>query len=378
MNRSHARSCFIAIMVLLLTAQGWQPASGQSAADSDRSTPASQKHKLVVGIAVQPPLCMQDEDGNWYGITAELWQQIANKLNLDFEYKKLDVQGLVKGMDDGSLDVVASPFFIATQDDGKMDFSAPYFVDDCAIAINANQQPTFAQAMYSTILSPGFLIILLVGALIAVGGATVLWLIEHRGKSEHYAGKDHKSFAKSLFWSISVLAGRDFPKTIGWAAPAPATVPGQAFGLVWMMLGVLLFSLFTAGAASLITSRQLKAIASNWSDLRHLRVGTVDDPDFLAFMKRQKIKPSIFADPDALLKGLTDHKVDAIVFGRIGLLWFAKTDYADKIVVLPITSQPSCMGLPMRIGSPLRRSINHALLQVTESSQWANTLSKYQ
>ena len=339
--------------------------------------PELSQKTLVVAVSEQPPFSMKDDDGKWVGIAVELWERIASKLKLKYEYRTTDLVGAVKGMDDRSFDVEAIPAFITDDGEEHMDFTAPYYAEDIAVAINSDQQVSFMQAARSTLSSVQFLALLCGITGITVFGAVALWLLEHKGDSEHYKGKTLKALARSLYWSISILTGRDFPSSVGLKAYAPTTRGGQFFALTWTMAGVMVFSLFTASAASLLTSRQLQAIVGNWSDLKHLHVGTVDDPDSHAFLQQRHIQFKSYDTPLRMMAALSEHKVDAAVFPRSGLTYCAHNVFNDKIVVLPLSSQQTYMGLPLQLGSPLRKQINTALLGIIQTKSWRKVLAQY-
>lgn len=345
-------------------------------AQADKVPPEARK-KLTVGICNLPPFCIKDEKGEWSGITVDLWLDIARKLGLDYDLKETDLAGLQKGMDDKSFDLEICPAFITSEDEMHVDFSAPYFADDTAVAINSSDQSNLLHALKSSFFNWSFALVLALIIVLVLSGAVLLWTLEHRGESKDYKGKTKWAFAKSLYWSLVVLSGRDFPKVVGWSANAPDTVGGKVFAIVWTNLGLLLFSVFTAGAASMLTFKQLQPLISDWQDLNHLRVGTVIDSDAGEYLTDQHIKYGTYKTPTDMLNALSQHRIDVAVFGRAGLAYYAKTEFAGKIVVLPLASPQENMGLILPKGSLLRKPINIELLKVVESKQWPRTVEKY-
>lgn len=347
-------------------------------AAAGQDTAPREDGKLIVGISDQPPFCMRDSSGAWCGITVDLWKHVADRLGFDYEFQESDLAGMVRGLDERTYDLEVCPAFITAIGEEHVDFSAPYFVDDTAVAINADRQPTFRQAALGMLSSGPFLLLIAGVALLTVAGAFVLWLLENRGTSEHYKGKTAAAFLKSLYWSLSLVVGRDFPSAVGYKAAAPDTRWGRAFGVAWMITGVVVFSMFTASAASLLTSRQLQSFVSEWNDLERLRVGTVEQSDAQEYLRASGIDSTGYPTPLALLEELRQRRIDAAVFGRAGLVYYSKTQFRNKIVVLPLVSPRSCMGLPMLLESPLRKRINREILEFTESKGWPEILAKYQ
>ena len=336
----------------------------------------SPHRKLLVGVMNGPPWSMQDEDGHWTGITVDLWREVATTLDWDYDFKVSDLDGVMKAAHDGTVDVSAAGLAITSERDAIVDFSDPYFVFNQTVAVNADQQPSFLHILRTAVFSWGFVAVVFLMIAIAIFGGFVLWLLEKEGKSEHYNSTDKKGLFRALFWSTMVLSGRDLPSSTGWKTYPPATFAGRLFGVTWMLLGIALFSLFTAGAASLFTSRQLQAIVNSPDDLRHVKVGTVIGSAAQAYMNRHNIKYVTYETPLQLVNALGDHKIDAAVYGSTTLSYYAKT-IPNKIVVLRFSLRQDFAAFPVPQGSPLRKPINRALLQVLESKRWQAIVSHY-
>ncbi len=335
--------------------------------------------KLIVGVQLQnPPFSMQDEDGNWTGITVELWDQIARELGVEYVFKPLDLKTMVQDLKDGSLDVVAAGLGVTAGREAMFDFSTPYLVANEAVAVCADQQPSLLQTFRRAFLNWGLLTLIGSSIAITVGGALLLWLFETRGKADYYGGGNRTAFTRSLFWSLMVLVGRDLPTSIGWSTTAPKTLWARLFGIIWMMVGVLGFSLFTATVASVLTSKQLLSIVNSPQDLRHVRVGTVKHSVGQEYLDHEHIKYTAYGPgPVDLLTALTEHKIDAAVFNGPILNYYARTKFVEKVVVLRFSLRQDFMAIPMPAGSPLRKPINRTLLRVIDSKKWQSTLSTY-
>jgi polar amino acid transport system substrate-binding protein len=403
--------CFALCFVLI------HPVVGKSEQASS-SQPA--KRKLLVGVMDGPPWSMQDDDGHWSGISIDLWREIAQILDVDYEFKKYDLDGVQNAVEHGDIDVSATGLAITSERDARFDFSDPYFVFNQTVAVNADQQMGLAQVFRTTFLSVGFLNLIFAILFVTLLGAFILWFLEHKGThlemtavaetkavaeknasenqdeenktkkekdkeneeqdledhSEDYTGKDNKAFLRALFWSVVVLGGRDLPSYIGWKTSPPKTFAGRVFGIFWMVLGILLFSLFTAGAASMLTSRQMQTIVASPEDLKHVRVGTVVGAAARDILDRRKIKYIIYENPKALVKGLADHQIDAAVYGGTTLAYYAKS-YKNKITVLNFSLRQDFAAIPVPTGSPLRKSINRAILQIIESKRWQKIVEEY-
>ncbi len=93
------------------------------------------KKKLVVGTKETPPFAMKDADGHWTGISIDLWRQIAEELNLAYEWRELEQYALLTGIEDGSLDAVVANLTITPDRLDKFDFTYPFYTTGLGIAV---------------------------------------------------------------------------------------------------------------------------------------------------------------------------------------------------------------------------------------------------
>src|ERR1700740_2399802 len=77
--------CAVILSALALSVRGTEP--GDQHLPPPVPVPVVPKQKYIVGIAPGPPFNIQGSDGTWTGISVELWREIANELQLDFEFR---------------------------------------------------------------------------------------------------------------------------------------------------------------------------------------------------------------------------------------------------------------------------------------------------
>lgn len=336
------------------------------------------KEKLIVGVVEGPPWSMKDDDGNWVGITVDLWREVAEHLQLGYEFKEYDLDGLLNAVHHRQLDAAAAGIAITAEREKRMDFSDPYFVFNQSIAVSADRREQLLHIIHAELSNFTLLGVCFAIVVITLTGATVLWLLEQKGGNEHYQGRHGKAFAKSLFWSISVLIGRDLPKSIGWTTHAPETRRARLFAIVWMVVGILLFTLFTASAASVLTSRQLQSVVNSPDDLRHVKVGTVKDSAAEAYLLHRNIRHTTYENTTQLLRSLVDHKLDAVVYGGTTLQYYSTTpEFDNKVNVLRFSLRQDFAAIPVPPDSPLRKHISEAILPILESKKWQAIVNKY-
>ena len=78
---------------------------------------------LMVGTKEAPPFSMKAPDGNWTGISIDLWQQIAAELDLTYEWRELDLKQLLEGVKNRSLDAAVAALTITAEREKNFDFT---------------------------------------------------------------------------------------------------------------------------------------------------------------------------------------------------------------------------------------------------------------
>ena len=107
------------------------PASAHSQGGSDAPD------VLLVGTIFAPPASMKSTDGQWEGLSIELWQRVAQKLGVQYELQEYRSIGEIsEAVKKGELDVVIA-VAVTKQRELFMDFSNPYLRSGSAIAVAA-------------------------------------------------------------------------------------------------------------------------------------------------------------------------------------------------------------------------------------------------
>ena len=102
------------------------------------STPAAtaepNAEALVVAVREAPPFAARDAAGHWRGLSVELWEDVAQRLGVDFEWRELDLQETLDALEAGDIDVAVAALTITSEREQVFDFSHPYLITGLAIA----------------------------------------------------------------------------------------------------------------------------------------------------------------------------------------------------------------------------------------------------
>jgi ABC-type amino acid transport substrate-binding protein len=342
-----------------------QEARGQSPPEG-----RSFQKKLTVGTDEAPPFSMKDNDGRWTGISIDLWRQIATELNLTYEFRELDQYNLLKGLTNGSLDVVVTELTITPERLDRFDFTYPFYTTGLGIAVpfkEKNVLISIIKQLFSiTVL--GILIIIFSALLIA---GIVVWLFERKRNPEHFGGNTIQGIGSGFWFSAVTMT------TIGYGDKLPKTIGGRIVSLIWMFSGLILVSFFIATITSMLTVSQLETSVRGLEDLKKALVGTMPYTTSESFLKDNLISFKTYKSFDEGLKALINGEIKAFVFDAPELRYRIKQRFQGKLDVLPHTYSQENYGIALVNNSPLRKSINRVLLQKIRQQEWQETLNHY-
>ena len=82
--------------------------------------------ELVIATKEAPPFVMKRDDGALYGISIDLWRQIADQLQLRYHFsEQATVEDLLKGVQDGSFDLAIAAVTATAARERVVDFTQP-------------------------------------------------------------------------------------------------------------------------------------------------------------------------------------------------------------------------------------------------------------
>jgi len=338
------------------------------ASDAQAQNPLPPDRELVIGTKEAPPFVMKRADGTFYGISIDLWHQIADELHLRYRYaERSTVEELLKGTEDGSFDAAVAALTATAKRQRAVDFTQPFYATGLGVAVPAEENTwvSILRALFSF----GFFQAVLALIAFAVGVGCVIWLLE-RNKTEHFKS-GISGLGRGVWWStVAMTQG-------GAGQNAPATLAGRIVAIAWMIASVITFAIFTAGITSTLTKRQLQGAVHSMNDLGSVRVGAPAGSTTIEYLDRQRIPYRGYPDPRAGLVALQSHEIDAFVYDKPLLTWLIVQHYASTLRMLDITFDTQNYAIALPKGSPLGRMLDTPILEQTESEWWEQTLYQY-
>ncbi|NIQ88829.1 MAG: transporter substrate-binding domain-containing protein [Deltaproteobacteria bacterium] len=210
----------IAVIVTLLIVTLF---SVKALAQNDNTAPS----KLLVAVVDAPPFYIKTPDGRWEGLSIELWQAIAQELNVEFELREHNFENVHDAIKRGDVDIILA---IAGTEQREiiMDLSHPFLRSGSAIAVTAEASEHSWLRFAGRLFALNFLPVIGLLLLLALIAGTIVWLFEARRNPKMFGGGTVRGVGHGIWWAIVTLT------TVGYGDKAPKTLGGRMVALIWM------------------------------------------------------------------------------------------------------------------------------------------------
>jgi polar amino acid transport system substrate-binding protein len=140
--------------------------------------------KIVVDTMRVPPFVLRSDDGQWSGLSIDLWKRIADELKVPFAFREFDydLAGLLDAVEHGRVDAVIAAIPITLEGEARFDFTHPYFAAGLGITVRGEPQGSVAGTM-TGLFSYQFLIAVAALFVLLLFVGILIWLLERRQKS---------------------------------------------------------------------------------------------------------------------------------------------------------------------------------------------------
>ncbi len=324
--------------------------------------------KLVVGTKHSPPFAFKNPDGQWTGISIEMWKHLTDELNLEYELRELTLDQMLDGLDSGELDAAVAAISVTAERHRQVDSCHPHFTTGLGIATSA-QHSTRPWALIRRIVSTRLLaIVAMMIAIVAVCGV-LFWVLEPKGNDSIFGGGRRRGIGMGIWWSTILL--------LGHKGVVPVSVWSRIVAACSMVASIMILSLLTGVIASVLTVQQLDTGIAHPSDLRHVRVVTVASSTSADYLRRRYISFQTRPTAQAALRAVADGQADAVVYDQALLKYLANTEFAGTVHVLAVSFNTQEYAIALRSESPLRKPLNEALLRYRASDGWDELIYRF-
>ena len=328
----------------------------------------SANQELKVGFQVLPPFIIKNNN-QYIGVCMDLWNNIADSLNIDYSTKEYELQELLQAVEKGEVDVCIYPLTVTASRMKKFGFTQPFYITNLAFATKAEKYNTFISFL-SNIFSYGFLKVIIALFLVILIFGFIVWLSEYKHNPKQFH-KGIKGVGDGIWWSVVTMA------TVGYGDKSPKTPLGRIFSMIWMFAAVILISSFTASISSNLTVHKLKSEISNVDDLRKISIGCIPLTGTAEFLDHYRIHYTGYNNVEEGLTAVNEGPIKAFVYDDAILNYYVQVNKFDEVIkVIPSSYCKEYFSFASADNELLKR-INEVLIGIIESPEWETILEKY-
>jgi polar amino acid transport system substrate-binding protein len=326
---------------------------------------------LIVGAIVSPPVYIKTDDNQWMGFGAELWQAVAQRMGVAFEFREFNsLESLLDALKKKEIDAIPA---MVVQDrlESDIDFSQSYLKSGLSIAVPAEGVEYKWFRVIESIFTPNVLKAIGLLFVMSLIFGVIVWLFERQRNSEMFGDGYVKGIGHGIWWAMVTMT------TVGYGDKAPKTMGGRIFALIWMIFSVVFIASFTASITTQLTISELRGKVRGFNDLYHARVGSIAGSAGLNFLIKKGVAVIPFKSIQEGLQAVADHQVDAFVQDEKMLGFNIKREFPGRLHVVGGTFDEYFVSIALQQDSPLRKPINKALLKLMKTESWDELLNRY-
>ena len=328
---------------------------------------ASEEKLLKVSVEITAP-CVMREDGAYTGFDIELWEEIAQELELVFTYSETDLKGLFADVVGGRADVAFSCITVTEEREKMVDFSHHYLDSGLRIMVLSETEFSLAESaksLYSPIVVKA---VTYIGLIIIICGH-IFWWVE---RGDKFISPKYWPGIFQAFWYVLVTM-----TTVGYGDVVPRKWVGRLMAFLVMVIGIGAFGWAIAQLSSAITLQKLQSDIADHRDLRNRLVSTVEGTTSVEALEKIGAVVVAAKSIDQAYEKLLKDEVDALVFDSPTILYYARNKGAGKVSVVGALFDIQYYGFLFPQGSDLREPVNRALLKLRKNGTYDTLYNKW-
>jgi polar amino acid transport system substrate-binding protein len=360
--RAGLRVCVFLWAALAITAAYAQSAQNFSPREGGFST-----NDVRVATIERPPFMMQTDAGP-VGFSIDLWQALSRQTGFRTEFvvtqSFAEMLGLVR---DAKVDAAIANITITSAREAAMDFSQPMFDAGLKVMVPATGTSV---GLLGALFNLEMLGLIALSFLLLFGAANLMWLFER--KHQPYFEYPYKEgMFRSFWWALNVIVNGGFEERI------PQSPKGRVFAVFLVFASLFIVSAFVAKITATLTVGELQAQIRGYTDLYDKRVGTTEGSTASAFLKSHAIAHRTFKTTDDLFDAVSRKRLDAVVHDAPLLEYFAATRGNGRVQVVGRMLRPEKYGIALQQDSPLRETVDRALLKLREDGTFERLRARW-
>ncbi|TVR45486.1 MAG: ABC transporter substrate-binding protein [Planctomycetota bacterium] len=357
----------LALAACLICLSGWLQAEEAPSDEATHNAPP----QLLIGTRHAPPFSYQDAEGNWRGLSIQLLDELSSVIGFTYRLQAFDsMSKLLDAASQGDVDMAAAAITITPSREARMDFSHPFHFTGLGIAVPYREPRSSWLIALGALFSTEFLVPIFFLSLLLTGIGIAIWLAERR-RNPQFQEDPLTGIGAGFWWSAVTMT------TVGYGDKAPITLPGRLIALVWMFAALILIASVTAQITSALTISAFQQGITGPDDLVRSRVGVVEATTANQWAESEGLRRQSYANLEQALAALAIGEVGAVVHDHPLLTHQVRQLPAGSLMMVDGTFERQDYGIAMELGSPLRKDINQALIDLVTSARWSEWLGRY-
>ncbi len=332
---------------------------------------------LIVGVYESPPFVSLDRSGELNGVSVWLWERISTENDIEFVYRiypenESPLHNLQNDLESGEIDLSINPLTITSSRSERYRFTYPFYVGNLTIAKHSDTNLESFTRFFSVFKNKKVFSLTIVLAIMMTFFGLLIWFAE-RNKDSFEDG--YHGVISGLWWSAVTMT------TVGYGDKVPITKKGRFVAFLWMVISLVMVSIFTATITSVLTVNQLTNELKDIKSIKKLKVGTVEASASEEYLRRN-IFTNVDEYPDLVqgLNGLLAGDIEAFVYDEPWLQYQIQNNDAFKeLELIPEVFNLEHYAWPLKkeMDFLTREKISFSILKEVESQEWSFILAEY-
>jgi ABC-type amino acid transport substrate-binding protein len=331
--------------------------------------PAAQGKVLRVAVKPIEPFVFK-RGAEISGFSVDLWNAVAQSLKADTVWVEVMTVGdQLRAVKDGKADAAIGAITITREREEEIDFTQPYFDSGLQIMVH-DQGGSHLMSVIGSV--PWGAIGALLGVFMAMMFvmANVLWIVE-RKTSEQFRKGYLKGVGEGLWGVALIVATGEHGDRQG------ARVVKRLIVFFMWLVGVVLVAQLTATVSSTQTVDRLNSNIRGPGDLGGKKIATVRGTTAAEYLTEQGLQYVGVASAEEGTDLVLNGDVQALIFDAPTVQYLAAKRGNGALQVVGPIFVPQKYGIAVADGSPMRKRINRALLEMYEDGRYKTLYNKW-